>query len=199
MIFFFIMPSGLYFEYFIIKSSEEQNPFPPQILIFPVPFVKEAFPPLGDLLHYLYLLRLISEPPAVISYPFLPENLFHYANSILHGNIRYRFPSSIIFQVFSACLFFQMTWSFMARLSVVILTCPPALGRARQGLRVLSCGVVVCAHVQGENLSCPFSSTVQLERTERHCLFAMELSKPSRLTGQCTLGILLFVSISPVP
>lgn len=113
---------------------------------------KKPFPPLGDLLHYLYLLWLISEPPTVISYPFLPENISHYANSIIHVNIRYRFPSLIIFKVFSACLFFQMTWSFTARLGVVMLTCPPALGRLRQG----DCGFHVvawlCVHTCKERI-----------------------------------------------
>lgn len=136
MIFFFIMPSGLYFEYFIIKSSEEQNPLSSPNPYLPSTICERSLSPhsVSDLLHYLYLLRLISEPPTVISYLFLPENIFHYANSIIHGNIRYRFPSLILFKVFSACLFFQTTWNFMARLGVVMLTCPPALGRVGQGL-----------------------------------------------------------------
>lgn len=130
---FLIMLSGLYFEYFIIKSSEEQNPFSsPKSLSSQYHLWKK--PPHTQLVIccIICIYRGLF-PPTVISYPFLPENIFHYANSIIHVNIRYRFPSLIVFKVCSACFFFQTTWSSMAWLGEVMLTCPPALGRLRQG------------------------------------------------------------------
>lgn len=200
MIFFFIMPSGLYFEYFIIKSSEEQNPLSSPNPYLPSTICERSLSPHSVICCIICIYcglfpnRLLLSPTHSYLRTFFIMLILYYmvtSDIDFHPQLFFKSFLPAYSSKWPGASWRGWVWWF----SPVLLH----LGGRDRGLRVLSCGVVVCAHVQGENLSCPFSSTVQLERTERHCLFAMELSKPSRLTGQCTLGILLFVSISPVP